>query len=76
MILEPPRQQTELISEIEQMDRARYAGPVGWIDARQRREGWLGALQAAGVARGPEIFGDWSGAAMYSASHLRSARAP
>jgi menaquinone-specific isochorismate synthase len=24
---------TELISEIEGMDRGRYAGPVGWMDA-------------------------------------------
>jgi menaquinone-specific isochorismate synthase len=29
-----PRQPAlELITELEQMDRGRYAGPVGWVDA-------------------------------------------
>ena len=26
-----------LIAELEHLDRERYAGPVGWIDARGRR---------------------------------------
>ncbi len=40
---------TALISEIEQMDRARYAGPVGWIDARGDGE-WGIALRSASIA--------------------------
>ena len=39
---------TTLISEIEQMDRARYAGPVGWMDARGDGE-WGIALRSAAV---------------------------
>ena len=29
----PTKVAVELIAELEGMDRARYAGPVGWIDA-------------------------------------------
>ncbi|MGH1563702.1 isochorismate synthase [Mumia sp. DW29H23] len=36
----------ELIAEIEQMDRGRYAGPVGWIDADGDGE-WGIALRSA-----------------------------
>ncbi|MBE7325560.1 isochorismate synthase [Nocardioides sp. Y6] len=39
---------TELITEIEQMDRGRYAGPVGWIDARGDGE-WGIALRSGRV---------------------------
>ena len=36
----------ELIRELEQMDRERYAGPVGWIDAAGNGE-WCIALRCA-----------------------------
>jgi menaquinone-specific isochorismate synthase len=36
----------ELIRELESMDRARYAGPVGWMDARGNGE-WGIALRCA-----------------------------
>ena len=36
----------ELIRELEEMDRGRYAGPVGWIDARGNGE-WGIALRCA-----------------------------
>ncbi|GEP38618.1 isochorismate synthase [Nocardioides psychrotolerans] len=39
---------TRLITEIEGMDRGRYAGPVGWMDARGDGE-WGIALRAASV---------------------------
>ena len=40
-----------LIAELEGMDRGRYAGPVGWMDARRRRRaGHRAALRAAGRA--------------------------
>ncbi|KQY56915.1 MULTISPECIES: isochorismate synthase MenF [unclassified Nocardioides] len=44
---------TDLIAEIEGMDRARYAGPVGWIDATGDGE-WGIALRSAHVA-GPTV---------------------
>ena len=37
---------TELIRELEQMDRERYAGPVGWVDADGNGE-WGIALRCA-----------------------------
>jgi menaquinone-specific isochorismate synthase len=36
----------ELIRELEQMDRERYAGPVGWVDANGNGE-WCIALRCA-----------------------------
>ena len=39
---------TALISEIERMDRGRYAGPVGWMDARGDGE-WGIALRSASI---------------------------
>lgn len=39
---------TALISEIEGMDRGRYAGPIGWMDARGDGE-WGIALRSASV---------------------------
>jgi menaquinone-specific isochorismate synthase len=38
----------ELIRELEGMDRARYAGPVGWVDARGNGE-WGIALRCAEI---------------------------
>jgi len=36
------------------------AGPDEWIEARQRREGWLECLAAAGIDAPPPLRGDWS----------------
>ncbi|HEU4811278.1 MAG TPA: isochorismate synthase [Nocardioides sp.] len=44
---------TALISEIEQMDRGRYAGPVGWMDAAGDGE-WGIALRSASID-GPTV---------------------
>jgi menaquinone-specific isochorismate synthase len=38
----------ELIRELEGMDRGRYAGPVGWVDAQGNGE-WGIALRCAEV---------------------------
>jgi len=43
----------ELIRELEGMDRGRYAGPVGWVDARGNGE-WGIALRCA------ELDGRWA----------------
>ena len=42
----PTHAATELIRELEGMDRGRYAGPVGWVDARGNGE-WGIALRCA-----------------------------
>ena len=42
----PTRTATALITEIERMDRGRYAGPVGWMDATGDGE-WGIALRSA-----------------------------
>ncbi len=42
----PPAVALELIRELERMDRGRYAGPVGWVDARGNGE-WGIALRCA-----------------------------
>ncbi|CUR54510.1 Isochorismate synthase [metagenome] len=44
----PTTQALSLIAEIEGMDRGRYAGPVGWMDARGDGE-WGIALRSAAV---------------------------
>jgi menaquinone-specific isochorismate synthase len=45
----PAGQAMELIRELEGMDRGRYAGPVGWADARGNGE-WGIALRCAELA--------------------------
>jgi menaquinone-specific isochorismate synthase len=42
----PAAEAAQLIGELEQMDRGRYAGPVGWLDARGDGE-WGIALRCA-----------------------------
>jgi menaquinone-specific isochorismate synthase len=42
----PTLEAVQLISEIEQLDRGRYAGPVGWIDARGDGEWGIGLRSA------------------------------
>ncbi len=42
----PTRDAVALISEIEKLDRGRYAGPVGWIDARGDGEWGIGLRSA------------------------------
>jgi menaquinone-specific isochorismate synthase len=44
----PAEAAMELIRDLEGMDRGRYAGPVGWIDARGNGE-WGIALRCAEV---------------------------
>ena len=47
---------TDLIAEIEGMDRGRYAGPVGWMDAAGDGEWGIALRSAAGRRRhGPAV---------------------
>jgi len=41
---------------------AHLAGPLAWREARDRRDGWLRALQEAGLEPGPMVAGDWEAA--------------
>jgi LacI family transcriptional regulator len=38
------------------------AGPLEWREARDRRDGWLAAVAAAGLRPGPMATGDWTSA--------------
>ncbi|MCH1866087.1 LacI family DNA-binding transcriptional regulator [Nocardioides sp. CFH 31398] len=46
---------------------AHLTGPLDWIEAAQRRSGWLLAHERRGVEPGPELVGDWSSASGYDA---------
>jgi menaquinone-specific isochorismate synthase len=48
----PTERAAALIRDLEGMDRGRYAGPVGWIDARGDGEFGI-ALRCAAVEDGP-----------------------
>ena len=39
---------------------AHIAGPLEWREARDRRDGWLAALQGAGIEPGPMSISPWS----------------
>jgi LacI family transcriptional regulator len=43
------------------------AGPADWLEARERVEGWRGALDDAGRAAVPILRGDWSPRSGYQA---------
>ncbi len=52
----PPETALELIRELEGMDRGRYSGPVGWVDARGNGE-WGIALRCAEIdGRAARLF--------------------
>ncbi|GAA3223470.1 LacI family DNA-binding transcriptional regulator [Pseudonocardia petroleophila] len=53
---------------------AHVSGPLGWPEARARREGWLGELAAAGLDPGPEHEGDWTPAGGHAAGLLLAAQ--
>ena len=46
--------------ELGHRDVVHLAGPVDWLDARWRIEGWRDELAAAGIRAGGPIPGDWS----------------
>jgi len=54
---------------------AHVTGPLDWIEAGQRREGWLAAHELRNMLPGPELNGDWSCASGYHAG-LRLADDP
>jgi DNA-binding LacI/PurR family transcriptional regulator len=46
---------------------AHIAGPLEWREARDRRDGWLAALEDAGLEAGPMAVSSWSSAGGASA---------
>ena len=61
----PTAAAAQLISELECMDRERYAGPVGWVDWRGEGQ-WCIALRSGQVlASTPQLAGTQDGPAGY-----------
>ena len=56
------RRATEHLLALGRTRVAHLAGPLEWREARDRRDGWLAALAAAGLEPGPMAAGDWSSA--------------
>lgn len=54
---------------------AHVTGPLDWVEAGQRREGWQLAHERRNVLPGPDLTGDWSPASGYAAG-LRLADDP
>jgi DNA-binding LacI/PurR family transcriptional regulator len=46
---------------------AHVTGPLDWVEAGQRRDGWRLAHERRGLLPGPEIAGDWSAQSGYEA---------
>ncbi|MCU1632922.1 MAG: hypothetical protein JWM61_1574 [Micrococcaceae bacterium] len=46
---------------------AHLAGPLDWVDAQRRLEGWRSALKDHQLAEGPVYQGDWSARSGYEA---------
>ncbi|MBA6438005.1 LacI family DNA-binding transcriptional regulator [Streptomyces sp. GMR22] len=54
------RQATEHLLRLGHRTVRHIAGPVGWIAAEARVDGWRAALRDAGAAAHEPLFGDWS----------------
>lgn len=53
------RQATAHLIALGRTRIAHLAGPLEWREARDRRDGWLAALEGAGLEPGPMVTGDW-----------------
>jgi DNA-binding LacI/PurR family transcriptional regulator len=58
---------TDHLVELGHRHIAHVTGPLDWVEAQQRRAGWLQALDAHGLAPGREIHGDWTPESGYQA---------
>ncbi len=56
------RQATEHLIALGRRRIAHVGGPAGWHEARDREDGWRGALRDAGLEPGPVRIGNWSSA--------------
>jgi DNA-binding LacI/PurR family transcriptional regulator len=58
---------TEHLLDLGHRHVAHVTGPVDWVEAGQRRDGWWDAHADRGLAPGPELAGDWSARSGYEA---------
>lgn len=54
------RQAVRHLLDLGHRDVMHLAGPVDWLDARRRIEGWRDELASAGITAGDPPTGDWS----------------
>jgi DNA-binding LacI/PurR family transcriptional regulator len=58
---------TEHLLDLGHRHVAHVTGPMDWVEAEQRREGWRAAQVDRGLLPGPELTGDWSAESGYTA---------
>jgi DNA-binding LacI/PurR family transcriptional regulator len=58
---------TEHLLDLGHERVAHVTGPLDWVEAAQRREGWRDAHTGRGLLPGPELTGDWSAQSGYEA---------
>lgn len=58
---------TRHLLELGHRSVAHVSGPLDWVEATERRDGWLRAHAAAGVEPGRQWAGDWTAASGYAA---------
>lgn len=61
------RRATEHLLDLGHTSIAHVTGPMDWVEAEQRRDGWRSATAARGLSPGLEIAGDWSAMSGYHA---------
>jgi DNA-binding LacI/PurR family transcriptional regulator len=58
---------TEHLLDLGHRHVAHVTGPLDWVEAAQRREGWHAAHADRDLVPGPELLGDWSAESGYAA---------
>jgi DNA-binding LacI/PurR family transcriptional regulator len=58
---------TEHLLDLGHVHVAHVTGPLDWIEAGQRREGWQRAHERRRLLPGPELTGDWTARSGYEA---------
>ena len=61
---------TEHLLDLGHLHVAHVTGPLDWVEAGQRREGWRDAHTRRGQLPGPELTGDWSAQSGFEAGLL------
>jgi DNA-binding LacI/PurR family transcriptional regulator len=61
---------TEHLLDLGHPHVAHVTGPLDWVEAVQRRQGWRDAHTARGRLPGPELTGDWSAQSGFEAGLL------
>lgn len=72
---EGARHATDHLLDLGHRHIAHVTGPMDWVEAEQRREGWRAAHSDRGLLPGPELAGDWSAQSGHEAG-LRIAADP